>query len=331
MVIDTIIQGKHFTMLYMARSSTRAHLLLTVFHNYLNEQFLQLCSQEDPSSDRLRVNVSRHPTRIDDFSPPVHGLICRKYDSNVIIGNPSTGQFLTLPRVKTRRRGVYSFLGYDPVNHVYKVLCMTVLQGHRQRRESQVVSEEHQVYTLGAGQTSWRMIECKHPHLTHPCYSKGGLCINGGLYYYAWIKNKGSLISFDLTSEEFSVIKLPEDSACLVNYTGKIALRRNHSIGKLDLLVLEDAKRQEWSEVSVLVPSWIDSVEFRFRGTLSTGELVFSQSTRAVAVTRSILSVTISRKTMPKRFWLKESEISMFLATSILIMLRVLWFCEFLS
>ena len=77
-----------------------------------------------------------------------------------MVANPSTGQLLTLPRVKTNRRGVLSFLGYDPVNDVYKVLCMTVLQVH-QRRGSRVVSEEHQVYTLGVGQRKWRMVECK--------------------------------------------------------------------------------------------------------------------------------------------------------------------------
>ena len=73
-----------------------------------------------------------------------------------MVANPSTGQLLTLPRVKTNRRGVLSFLGYDPVNDVYKVLCMTVLQVHQR-----VVSEEHQVYTLGVGQRKWRMVECK--------------------------------------------------------------------------------------------------------------------------------------------------------------------------
>ncbi|KAL1211628.1 F-box/kelch-repeat protein [Cardamine amara subsp. amara] len=54
----------------------------------------------------------------------------------MMIGNPSTGQFLTLPKVKTRRK----------VLHV------------RQRRGSKIVSEEHQVFTLGAKE-KWRMIE----------------------------------------------------------------------------------------------------------------------------------------------------------------------------
>ncbi|CAF2370655.1 unnamed protein product [Brassica napus] len=156
----------------MSRSSTRTRLLFTIFRMHVREQFLQTCSQVDPSSNdhRHRLNITQHRMHVYAFSPPIRGLICRQMDSKVVIANPSTGQLLTLPRVKTIRRGVLSFLGYDPMNDLYKVLCMTVLGGHQggHQRRSQVVSEEHQVYTLGGGQQKWRMIECEHPHLPPP-------------------------------------------------------------------------------------------------------------------------------------------------------------------
>ncbi|XP_056851587.1 F-box/kelch-repeat protein At3g04660-like isoform X2 [Raphanus sativus] len=274
----SLIRGKDFINLYLARSSPR--LLLVVFANNEEEQFLQTCSQVDPSSDSHRLNITLDKNQVVGFSPPIRGLVCRQMDSKVRIANPSTGQFVTLPRVKTTRKGILSLFGYDPVNDVYKVLCMTILQG-RQRRESQVVSEEHQVYTLG-GQRKWRMIECKHPHLPPPLnVVTKGICINGILYYYAWIKSEASLISFDLISEEFNAIKLPEDIPCVVNYIGKVAIAswptRN---GEVHLWILEDADKQEWSKVSIVVPSWIDLIDihhgYRFRGTLSTGELIFS-------------------------------------------------------
>ncbi|KAF8091888.1 hypothetical protein N665_0433s0053 [Sinapis alba] len=279
----SMIRGKDFINLYMFRSSTRMRLLFTIFGTYVLEQFLQICSQVDPSSNdrRYRLNISPHRMHVHAFSSPIRGLICRQMDSKVMIGNPSTGQILTLPRVKTNRRGVLSFLGYDPVNGLYKVLCMTVLRGP-QRRGSQVVSEEHQVYTLGGGRQKWRMIECEHPHLPLPpsCLPTKGICINGILYYYAWIQNEGALISFDLISEEFNVITLPEDIYCLMNYTGKVAIASWPTIsGEVHVWVLEDASKQEWSKVSIVVPSWIDLVGmevFRFRGTLSTDELIFS-------------------------------------------------------
>ncbi|CAH8259320.1 unnamed protein product [Arabidopsis lyrata] len=274
----SIIRGKDFTKLYLTQSSTRPRLLFTSVYRNLGQSklFLQSCSQQDPSSAHHRLNVSMHTNHLFGFTPPVRGLICGQTDTIVMIGNPSTGQFLTLPRVKTKRRGLLSLFGYDPVNDVYKVLCMTVLRGHP-NRGSRYVSEEHQVFTLGAKQ-KWRRIECKYRHLPPP-YTKG-LCINGILYYYAWIQNEGSLISFDLNSEDFNVIKLPQDIPFLVNYNGKIALTRQYSkLGPLYLWILEDARKQEWSKVSIVVPSWTElagNIFFNFRGTHSTGELIFA-------------------------------------------------------
>ncbi|KAL9288605.1 putative F-box protein [Arabidopsis thaliana] len=71
-------------------------------------------------------------------------------------------------------------------------------------------TEEHQVFTLGAKQ-EWRMIECKHHHyLADP--EKKGICMDGVVYYVARINHKLlSLISFNLRSEEFNVIKFPKD------------------------------------------------------------------------------------------------------------------------
>ncbi|XP_010468006.1 PREDICTED: F-box/kelch-repeat protein At3g04660-like [Camelina sativa] len=275
----SIIRSKDFTRLYLTRSSTRPRLLFSVYNHFHRQgkQFLQSFFQQDPSSDHhQRVYITSHHSHLYGFSPPVRGLICRKCGTNVIIGNPSTGQFLPLPRVKTYRRGLFTFFGYDPVNDVYKVLCMTVLHGH-QRRGSRYVSEEHQVFTLGAKQ-KWRMIKCKRSHLPPP-YTRG-ICINGVVHYFAWIEYAAYLVRFDLSSEDFSFIKLPQEIECLVNYNGKIALTKQcMSNSKLDIWVLEDASKGIWSKFSVLVPSWTDLVgnnDFVFRGTLSTGELIFA-------------------------------------------------------
>ncbi|XP_023633759.1 putative F-box protein At4g29970 [Capsella rubella] len=103
-------------------------------------------------------------------------------------------------------------------------------------------TEEYQVFTLRAKE-EWRMIESK---LDRPTKCP---------------------ISFNLASEEFNVIKFPEDSKrlrrpCeLVNYGGKIALTDCICCGTLDLWILEDViGNGEW---------------FKFRGALSTGELIF--------------------------------------------------------
>ncbi|CAA7014660.1 unnamed protein product [Microthlaspi erraticum] len=216
------------------------------------------------------------------------GLMITTGDSSkvLLVGNPSTGQFVPLPKVRTRRLGIVSFFGYDHVNDVYKVLCMTVKKFKKQDRLL-VVSEEHQVYTLGAEKKVWRLINCQHPHL--PPFQTNGLCINGVLFYYAWTRDKGLLMSFDLKSEEFNVIKLSEnvrylqEFCSLVNYSGKLALSTRLYEDALDLHVLEDASKQEWSKVSVVVSRGSDlsgQYMFWFRGAFSTGELIFASYSR---------------------------------------------------
>ncbi|XP_010468008.1 PREDICTED: F-box/kelch-repeat protein At3g04660-like [Camelina sativa] len=290
---SSIVRSQDFTksyqLLMMTRRSdpTRPRLLFSLLCHSVKTQQLFL-SQQDPSSNHQRVNICmRPPTPLSyEFFTPVHGLICCQYDGNkVMIGNPSTGQFLPLPRInsRTRRRHIFSFFGYDPVNDVYKVLCMTVVQGGPLTPWSGYMSQEHQVFTLGANQ-EWRSIECKHPHLPFP--DTRGICINGVVYYHAWIRSKRFLISFDLISEEFNVIKPPADDGGfqnLVNYNGKLALAYRHVNNTVvHLWVLEDAcSETKWyrSFVACLSSSWRElagKVDFELRGILSTGELIFA-------------------------------------------------------
>ncbi|CAH8270819.1 unnamed protein product [Arabidopsis lyrata] len=202
----------------------------------------------------------------------------------LVISNPSTGQFLVLPKLNTKRRRISRFFGYDPIEDEYKVLCMTVLQVPS--NSGPVVSEEHQVFTLGGAEkkkeAAWRMITCKVPH----CPATQGICIDGVVYYGAWSnsKRKGSLIvAFDVRSEEFTLVKLPDgveiyydrDSE-LVNYQRKLALANLSYKEKFELLVLD---KQEWSNISVMVPSLKDLVGqdlFYLRGAISSGEFIFT-------------------------------------------------------
>ncbi|CAA0396968.1 unnamed protein product [Arabidopsis thaliana] len=225
---SSIILDKDFTELYLTRSSTLPRLLFQVSVSRLKMQFLHSSSLEGPSCDHHRVAVTLNHDLEYRFSPPVRGLICCLNGTKVLIGNPSTGEFVTLPKLKTKKRFIdrVSFFGYDPVNDLYKVLCITQLYVHFIDDIRIIRTEEHQVFTLGAKQ-EWRMIECKHHHyLADP--EKKGICMDGVVYYVARINHKLlSLISFNLRSEEFNVIKFPKDvkhiwSSNLVNYNGKI-------------------------------------------------------------------------------------------------------------
>nr|VDC61069.1 unnamed protein product [Brassica rapa] len=129
-------------------------------------------------------------------------------------------------------------------------------------------------------QESWRVIECKYPY--YP--GTQGICYNGVVYYGAWSNltdRRSVVVGFDLRSEEFSLITLPEDvqiisrfESDLVRYNGKIALVNVSLTRKFDLWVLMDVKKHEWSKYSVVAPT---CDFFRCRGTIETGELIFEQ------------------------------------------------------
>lgn len=131
-------------------------------------------------------------------------------------------------------------------------------------------TEEYQVFTLGARIKRWKTIECTHTHYTPPITQ--GICNNGVVYYLAQINH--------VRSEKFSVVKLPGNVRHLSNYNEKIAVTNLLCDGALDLWVLEDANKQEWSKVSILIPSLTDIYlwyqTFVFRGRLATGELIFA-------------------------------------------------------
>ncbi|XP_010519757.1 PREDICTED: F-box protein DOR-like [Tarenaya hassleriana] len=275
---SSTISGRDFANSFMTRSLTRPRLLLTFI---ANNKYVFFSLTHPQNSDMESSSVATYVYDMNwsvDWAHPVRGLVCVGSPPNLAICNPSTNQFITLPKVKTRRKDIHSFFGYDPIDDQYKVLSMTVAK----RRE---VAEEHQVLTLGTRKT-WRMIESTFPHWPRI----EGLCLNGVLYYGAWcfletIK-EDVIMRFDVRSERFDVMKVPQgskwswsDHPTLISYKGKLACL-NYGGSSIHLWVLEDAEKQEWSEISsVFPPIWNDSIwdnELSFSGTIRTGELVMT-------------------------------------------------------
>ena len=290
--LSSIILDKEFTKLYMTPSSTQPRHLISVHRGGSNIQMqgFHSLSQDHPSfSNHDKVSYKLDPNLPYEFTPPVRGLICGRDGTKMIVGNPSTGQFVSLPKVKTRRQEILSVFGYDPVNDVYKVLCMTVVSKRsnisRGVAPCDAMSEEHQVITVGAKQ-KWRMIECKYPHRHYS--GSQGICRDGVMYYLASYKEKSSLMSFDLSSEHFNVTKLPEDDTLqqcgeLVNHAGKITIATLQCFGPVDLWVLEDVNKEIWLKAVVVMPPLADrfglSYKFAFRGILGNGEMILTPIT----------------------------------------------------
>ncbi|CAF1931033.1 unnamed protein product [Brassica oleracea] len=194
-----------------------------------------------------------------------------KYERVPVICNPSTGQHLTLPKVKAKNSYLRTFFGYDPINKQFKVLCMTVTNYRKQ-----VNSKEHQVVTKGKGRLSLRKIIC----LLFPHYherERDGICINGILYYIARSDKTCLIASFDVGSEEFRLINMPEGFnltyiSALVNFKGKLCdVVYSGSHG--ELWVLDDIQKEKWSKNSFDSPN-TDFEEVKSTWATDTGEVV---------------------------------------------------------
>ncbi|KAG7573306.1 F-box associated domain type 3 [Arabidopsis suecica] len=253
---------------------------------------------------------------------PINGLLCLRHECILkgrkkpvwgsVICNPSTGQSLPLPRMKTRRSfGGKSFFGYDPIQKLFKVLSMTLPYGIYNGN-----CEEYQVLTLGTGKLSWRLIECCRPHF--PVYNE--VCINGVLYYLACVNGfLEVVVYFDFGSEKFRFMKVMENfsgavrpgnvNTTLINYNGKLGLLMsgglgcdNRISGSIELWVLEDPEKHEWSKhIYVLPPLWrnvVGEAELDFVGMIGTNEIVLSQ--RCLYERSYIFYYNITRNTIVK-------------------------------
>ncbi|KAL0727885.1 hypothetical protein Bca4012_023978 [Brassica carinata] len=283
-----------FTQLFFTKSSARPPQILFARQKDGNLFFFSSPQPQNPddnssvSADPLMSFIGFGFDKSCIISGLVHGLVCLVRSMAPVLCSPTTGQALVLPKVKTRRLNVKCLLGYDPVDKQFKVLSMT--QGWRDPRND-MVSEEHQVLTLGTGKMSWRTIQCSIPHL----YPRDDICIDGVLYYTSPYRSC-MIVCFDVRSEKFRFIEVEGALrravlGFMVNCNGKLGLIvSENKEGKVDvtsgrsarfkLWVLEDVDKQEWSERTYVLPAeWKNVVGeelLKFVGLTRTNEIVLS-------------------------------------------------------
>ncbi|KAJ4906312.1 F-box/LRR-repeat protein [Raphanus sativus] len=199
----------------------------------------------------------------------LHGLMCFTVGKKACLYNPSTGQRLTLPKIKadiiadkgqTRYISRYSF-GYDSKLEV---------------PGKKVVSHKN--------------------YRPHAPFSRGQSISGSVVHYLAWHDMYTcAIVSFDVRSEELTTIIAPEDvmanmsvpaiemKAELIDYGGKIAIFECSYLkteGMAVLLVLEDAEKKEWSKRSlVLQPCQrhlVQDTEFIVKGTTQDGKVILA-------------------------------------------------------
>ncbi|KAL0731153.1 hypothetical protein Bca4012_027247 [Brassica carinata] len=284
-----VLRREYFTELFITRSRARPQLLL--YCREISELFLFSIPQVQ-NQDVVSANyLTRFPfERSSKIIGSVRGLFClthlRKfYKTAPVMCNPSTGQSLPLPNVKTKTVLVNSFLGFDPIGKQFKLLSMT---GDCDS------SEAYQVLTLGARKLAWRKIKCSI--ISHAYLQIDGICLNGVIYYVTVVNGPPrvfSILCFDVRSEKFKVINRAEEMAIwcgstLVNYKGTLGALLSDRCTEVtretkcfELWVLVDAEKHEWSKhISIsLPPLWkniVADAKLFFVGVTGTDEIVLS-------------------------------------------------------
>lgn len=119
------------------------------------------------------------------MSPSVHGFamdhLLNSSSITLALDDPAT-----LPKFNAGRRVINHYLGYDPINNDYKVLC--IIRGMPKLSNRRGLAAEILVLTLGSSthQDSWKMMNIQDNIIPHHSPLSEELCINGVLYYQAF-------------------------------------------------------------------------------------------------------------------------------------------------
>ncbi|KAG2274514.1 hypothetical protein Bca52824_057069 [Brassica carinata] len=291
---SSIIRSKDLADSFLIHSKTRPRLLFTFKHFDSRQRFIFSAPQHDTEENS---STARHDMTISDLvyyirSRPVNGLICCTRGSSIAVCNPTTTQILKLPDVTLNGRDMYARLGYDPIQDQYKVLCVMMHDGFDSRTKDNI-EQDHFVFTLGCQQQEWRKIEFIDGD-PYRCV-KGGICINGGIYY---VIGDFMMARFDVRSEKVEFIDAPQEDMLneedmekvityeyangvsttinahcwtLVNHQGKLG-GTDYEEFYLMRLWIQEEEDESWNIMTCDVPTeWGDS--FRDKGLSSTGEI----------------------------------------------------------
>jgi len=136
-LLATIIRSRYFIRSFPFRSSLQPHILFA-FKYLDNQNGRQICNfftYSSTSTKNLPYYLSLSATcsipspycrRINNVPYYVNGLISLGCGREQFICNPSTSKYIPLPKVKSRKKIIQNFFGYDPVNGEYKLSIVHV-------------------------------------------------------------------------------------------------------------------------------------------------------------------------------------------------------------
>ncbi|ESQ30040.1 hypothetical protein EUTSA_v10012324mg, partial [Eutrema salsugineum] len=268
----SILIRPDFTELFLTMSRARPRLLLFTFQVKDKIFFFSSPLPQNPDDNSCLILTRyhvHHKHSPGDFSlyfgSPLGGFICRIDKRTLFICNPVTGESISLPKIESKSLHVFTqpFLGYDPINKQFKVLCISITDA----------SDGHQILTLENGNPLWRDIKCMEPH-----YPKSsGICIDGVLYYTAGVDPQFRVtMIIDKNS-------LMTSSCTLIDYKGKLGALQLTFLSpnkRLEFWLLEDAAKCSWSKNIYTFPSFtqkiVDHNGLAILGMTDNGEVVLS-------------------------------------------------------
>uniref|UniRef100_A0A1J3IW29 F-box protein n=1 Tax=Noccaea caerulescens TaxID=107243 RepID=A0A1J3IW29_NOCCA len=294
---SSFISGPYFTKLFLTATRQQApRLFLSLAEEKGDENILLSSSTSPPNNTCFVVSqdltIQKLPSLF--YFNGLHGLICLSFTyREACVYNSTTGQLLRLPSINNsnmpQRRTTRYYIGHDPVSDQYKILCTIAnFSGDLENMKS-----EHWVLLLEAGGVggSWKKVESYHPHAP----TSLGRSINGPVVHYlAWLDfHTCAVVSFDIRSEVFTTVPVPqpqegersaaEMKASLVEYCGKIAVFDNSCLidkGSVDIWVLEDAGKKEWSNKTLLLQPCqrhlVDGILLIIKGTTRDGKVILA-------------------------------------------------------
>ncbi|KAJ0096192.1 hypothetical protein Patl1_16562 [Pistacia atlantica] len=208
------------------------------------------------------------------FTHSVNGLVCMDFGLCATICNPSMRQAVDVPLICSLKSPlvnstyycVNSF-GFDPVSKRYKVLNSWGIPGR---------DTEYRVFTLGT--KSWRLVNGGPPYYPQ----RQSICVDGVVYLSV---NGSVLVAFDLQTESFRVITLPERApqdgykSDLIVFGGRPGMVNYQTDNKrVSVWILQDCFNEVWVRHTFVLPlNWKGlqgEQKYIVAGTVPTGEVL---------------------------------------------------------
>ncbi|XP_026416195.1 F-box protein At3g07870-like [Papaver somniferum] len=184
------------------------------------DEIIAITDDDHESFTYRTIEKTKHPVInkrkvIDIMVGSCNGLVCflvphHRVEDPVYICNPTSGEYVNLPRINSEKGLIVSGFGYNCSANNYKVI--RIHYPNKFCYNFPPSAGRVQIYTLGGGDSrGWRNLEDIDYSLAF-----NGTHLNGSLYWLEWLDQK--IVVFDLAEEEFRL--LPPTPPCFIRAKG---------------------------------------------------------------------------------------------------------------